>query len=81
MILDRAVAAVVPCLPRRMVGLVARRYISGETLESALAKFGPQGLEALPVVDQAREGRLVGILRRDSVTAFYNRRLFERLND
>jgi proline dehydrogenase len=35
-LLDRTVAAVVPRLPRRLVGAVARRYISGETLESAL---------------------------------------------
>lgn len=34
---DRAVAAAVPRLPRPLVGAVARRYIAGETLESALA--------------------------------------------
>jgi proline dehydrogenase len=36
LIINQAAAAVVPRLPRRIVGLVARRYISGETLESAL---------------------------------------------
>ena len=35
-LLDRAVAAVVPRLPRTIVGRVARRYISGSDLESAL---------------------------------------------
>lgn len=35
-VLDRAVAGAVPRLPRALVGQVARRYISGETLESAL---------------------------------------------
>ncbi|MFN8177065.1 MAG: proline dehydrogenase family protein [bacterium] len=35
-LLDRAVASAVPRLPRPLVGAVARRYIAGETLESAL---------------------------------------------
>ncbi|MEZ5066508.1 MAG: proline dehydrogenase family protein [bacterium] len=35
--LDRAVAGLVPRLPRPVVGLVAKRYIAGETLDSALA--------------------------------------------
>ncbi|MCA9754059.1 MAG: proline dehydrogenase family protein [Gemmatimonadetes bacterium] len=35
--LDRTVAGLVPRLPRPVVGLVAKRYIAGETLDSALA--------------------------------------------
>jgi len=35
-LLSRSVAAVVPHLPRSLVGRVARRYISGDDLESAL---------------------------------------------
>lgn len=35
-LLDRAIAGTVPHLPRRIVGVVSRRYIAGETLESAL---------------------------------------------
>jgi proline dehydrogenase len=35
-VLDRAVATAVPRLPRALVRQVANRYISGETLESAL---------------------------------------------
>ena len=35
-LLDRAVAVAVPRLPRPLVGAVARRYIAGETLDSAL---------------------------------------------
>ena len=35
-LLDRAVAVAVPRLPRPLVGAVARRYIAGETMESAL---------------------------------------------
>jgi proline dehydrogenase len=36
-LLDQAVSTVVARLPRGVVGAVARRYISGETLESAIA--------------------------------------------
>jgi proline dehydrogenase len=46
-ILDRAVAGVVPRLPRGLVGAVARRYIAGETLDSALeatAEFNARGV-------------------------------------
>lgn len=35
--LDRAVAALVPHLPRQLVGLVARRYVAGEELDDALS--------------------------------------------
>ncbi|MBZ0268870.1 proline dehydrogenase family protein [bacterium] len=35
-LLDRAIAGTVPHLPRGLVGAVSRRYIAGETLESAL---------------------------------------------
>ena len=52
-----------------------------ETLEAALAKFGPQGLEAMPVVDATHDNRLVGILRRDAVISYYNRKLLERIQD
>ena len=37
---DRAIAAAVPRLPRSLVGAVARRYIAGETLETALSLTG-----------------------------------------
>ncbi len=35
-LLDRAVAAAVPRLPRSLVGAVARRYIAGESMDAAL---------------------------------------------
>lgn len=35
-LLNRAIAGTVPHLPRRLVGAVSRRYIAGETLDSAL---------------------------------------------
>jgi len=68
-------------IARDMAHLNIPHVTSGETLESALAKFGPHGWEALPVLDVARGGRLVGMLRRDSLTSLYNRRLLERLSD
>lgn len=36
-LLDRAIAVTLPFVPKAMVGLVARRYIAGETLETASA--------------------------------------------
>ncbi len=45
--LDHVIAGTVPHLPRALVGRVARRYISGETLESALettADFNRRGI-------------------------------------
>lgn len=52
-----------------------------DSLETALTRFEPQGLDALPVVDAARQGRLVGMLRRDAVTAYYSRKLLERRDE
>jgi CIC family chloride channel protein len=52
-----------------------------ESLEVALAKFGPQGLEAMPVVEGADRDRVVGMLRRDAVTSYYNRKLLERISE
>ena len=36
-LLDRAIAATLPLVPKAVVGLVARRYIAGETLDTASA--------------------------------------------
>lgn len=49
-----------------------------DSLETALSRFDPQGLDALPVVDAANQNRLVGMLRRDAVTGFYSRKLLDR---
>lgn len=49
-----------------------------DSLETALSRFDPQGLDALPVVDVANQNRLVGMLRRDAVTSFYSRKLLDR---
>jgi CIC family chloride channel protein len=57
------------------------RLDPGETVESALEKFGPQGLDAMPVVDSKQRNKLVGLLRRDAVTSFYNRKLLERIRE
>jgi len=53
----------------------------GESVERALEKFGPQGLDVMPVVDSKQQNKLVGLLRRDAVTAFYNRKLLERIRE
>jgi len=52
-----------------------------ESVESALEKFGPQGLEAMPVVDSRHRNKLIGLLRHDAVMAFYNRKLLKRIED
>ena len=57
------------------------RLCEDESLEVALSKFAPQGLEAVPVVDASAQHRLVGMLKRDAVTSFYNRRLLERIEE
>jgi CBS domain-containing protein len=48
-------------------------------LDEVVETFGPQGMEALPVVDPRAGDKLVGILRRDAVNAFYNKKLLERI--
>jgi CIC family chloride channel protein len=49
-----------------------------ETLASALQKFGLQDVEALPVVDKGDPKKLVGVLKRADIIAFYNKKLLER---
>jgi len=61
-ILDRAIAGLVPVLPRALVGRVARRYIAGETLDDALAVvtrlWEEEGCEAtLDVLGEHVHGR------------------------
>jgi len=48
-------------------------------LDEVVETFGSQGMEALPVVDPQAGDKLVGILRRDAVNAFYNKKLLERI--
>ena len=63
---DRLVVSTLPFVPKTVVGMVARRYIAGETPEEALAaatELGGQGFlttldmlgEDVPSMAQARE--------------------------
>ena len=52
-----------------------------EPLADAMERFAPQGLHAMPVVDKKAGGKIVGMLRRDAVTAYYNRRLLDRISE
>ena len=44
-ILDSALTSVLPLLPRRLVHLVAQRYVAGSTLDDALATVDRLGRE------------------------------------
>jgi CIC family chloride channel protein len=48
-----------------------------DTLAAAMDKFGLRDLDFVPVVEPGLNGRLVGILRRRDLTAYYNRQLIE----
>ena len=50
-----------------------------ERIEDALERLGPGGYEAMPVVDRKGGSRLVGILRREAVTSYYNKKLLDRI--
>ena len=50
-----------------------------ESIEDALERLGPGGYEAMPVVDRKGGSRLVGILRREAVTSYYNKKLLDRI--
>jgi CIC family chloride channel protein len=50
-----------------------------DSLEIALEKFGLRDVGFVPVVERGPNGRLIGILRRRDLTAYYNRRLVENL--
>jgi len=50
-----------------------------DDLEDAYARFGQRDLMLIPVVDRADSSRVVGVLRRDDLIDFYNKRLIDRL--
>ncbi len=50
-----------------------------ENLEHVMREFSLRDLRVLPVVSDGSERRLLGIIRRDDVTDFYNRRLVEMM--
>jgi len=50
-----------------------------DTLDVVLNKFGLRDVGFIPVVESGRGGRLVGILRQDDCTQYYNQKLVENL--
>jgi len=50
-----------------------------DDLEDAHIRFGQRDLMLIPVVDRADSSRVVGVLRRDDLIDFYNKRLIDRL--
>jgi len=50
-----------------------------DDLEDAYTRFGQRDLMLIPVVDRADPSRVVGVLRRDDLIDFYNKRLIDRL--
>ncbi len=50
-----------------------------ETLDKALQRFGPRDIAFLPVVEDKPDGKLVGVLRKNELTQYYNRQLVENL--
>lgn len=48
-----------------------------EDLNSVLKKFTTKNIDSLPVVDEEDAGRLIGMLNRREVIAFYNRKVAE----
>jgi proline dehydrogenase len=72
-LLDRTVAAVVPHLPRGLVGQVARRYISGEDLESALRATGELNAHGISTTLDVLGEDVTDIRRTDETVALYGR--------
>ena len=50
-----------------------------ENLYQALQKFGHKDIDMLPVIEKAEPTKLIGVLRRGDVMAFYNKRLVEKM--
>lgn len=50
-----------------------------ENLYQALQKFGHKDIGMMPVIEKSDPTRLIGVLRRGDVMAFYNKRLVEKM--
>jgi CIC family chloride channel protein len=65
--------------PYVVVGETARRHVvsfkTSDSLYDALTTLRARGLDEAPVVDSADPRRLVGMLRRSDIEAFYEKRL------
>jgi CBS domain containing-hemolysin-like protein len=52
---------------------------SDENLEKAQQIFGQRGYSLIPVVSKERPNKAIGVLRREALTDYYNKRLIETL--
>jgi CBS domain-containing protein len=67
--------------------VVAQDIVSPETLvlhenddlEDANNLFGQRDLMMIPVLDSSGTNKVIGVLRRDDLIDFYNKRLIDRL--
>ena len=50
-----------------------------DNLEEAYGLFGQRDVMLIPVVDANDTGRVIGVVRRDNLIDYYNKRLIERL--
>ena len=78
-LLDRAVAGVVPRLPRAAVGRVARRYIAGESLEEALGAARALNTRHMSVTLDVLGENITGVDDAAATVALY-RRVVEQLH-
>lgn len=50
-----------------------------DSLEKAYQLFGVKDIEMIPVVDSARADKVLGVIRKDQLTDYYNKRLIDTL--
>ncbi len=50
-----------------------------DNLEQAFKLFGLKDLKMIPVIDKSNQSRVIGVLRREDVVDYYNKRLIETL--
>jgi CIC family chloride channel protein len=55
------------------------RVGSQDTLEQAYHSFGLSDLQMIPVVDSNDPDRVIGVIRRDDLISYYNKRLLDTL--
>ena len=67
--------------------IIARDVVSSDTLtllveddlDTASKKFGTKDLRLIPVVERSNPKKVIGVVRRDTLRDYYNRRLIETL--
>ena len=50
-----------------------------EDLDTAMKKFGTKDLRLIPVVQRSNPRKVIGVVRRDTLRDYYNRRLIDTL--